>query len=70
MTEERGIEWGFTDDCEASARPMTTTEYVQWFGKWQGRAMLAFKLMENLVRIDDLVSYLTPEEKRDSTWVI
>ncbi len=70
MTEERGIEWGFTDDCEASVRPMTATEYEQWFGTWQAGSMLAFSLMENLVRYNDLESYLDIETREASTWVI
>ncbi len=56
MTDHRGNEWGFADDREAEASPMTVDEYPQWFGTWQGRSMLAFKIMENLTGL-----YVAPE---------
>lgn len=33
--KEVGTAWGFTDNCEAVARPMTPTERELWYGKWQ-----------------------------------
>ena len=54
MSEPRevGLEWGFAQPHEATAYPMTTVEYKRWHGTWQASVMMAFKLMENLVRLD------------------
>ena len=41
---EIGKEWGFTDPCEVTTRPMTAAEWIQWFHQGQAGVMIAFKL--------------------------
>lgn len=66
---EVGLEWGFTQPHEATAYPMTREEYGQWFDKTQARTMLAFKIKENLVRLDFPEWTLLVEERRAATWL-
>lgn len=77
MTEPEGTQcgtaWGFTTDEEATAYPMTREEYGRWHHPGQACAMLAFKLMENLVRLEIPAWNLNPDERRAfykvNTWV-
>ena len=71
MAESRevGLDWGFAQPHEATSYPMTREEYGRWFDKTQGRTMLAFKIMENLVRLEMPEWVLMQEERKASTWL-
>ena len=69
MSREIGLEWGFAQAHEVTSRPMTREEYNIWFNKNQATTMLAFSLMENLVRLEVPEWELDVDTRRPATWV-